>query len=385
MRMANMGRLRLSLPPAGKSGGHGEEFFPSGTKSRWHFRQAVRLEFGASKAARACSNAWGWLLLLCLLPAISFSASAAEARVWPAPPDEPRIAFVRNLTGPADFGVKRSRAGKVMDWLTGAHADGQWFVKPFGLALDEQGGFCLTDTGANVVCYYDPARKAWHRWEKAGAVRFASPVAVAKQGRRFYVADSVLACVVVFDDSGRLLFQISSGLQRPAGVAICKDKLFVVDAQAQAVRVFDLQGQPLGQFGRRGNGAGEFNFPSHISADSAGELLVTDSMNSRIEVFDCEGHFLRQLGSRGDGPGYFNRPKGAAVDSFGHLYVLDALFDNFQIFDARGRLLMALGQTGQEPGEFWLPNAIAISRDNEIYIADSYNHRVQVFRFIGQP
>jgi sugar lactone lactonase YvrE len=345
--------------------------------------KAVRWSPGVGKRL-----GWAVALLLAALAGPQPGAAAstpAPQRVWPAPPDEPRIAYVRSLTSPADFGVQRSTLGRFKDWLVGSKADGQFFVKPFGLALDAQGDFCLSDTGANAVCYFDAARKKWHRWDTVGKTRFASPVAVAKQDHTLYVADSALGCIIAFTDEGKPLFQITAGLKRPSGLAISGQKLYVTDSQAQAVLMFDLEGHALGQFGGRGSGAGEFNFPSHISADASGSLLVTDSMNSRIQIFDASGKFLRQLGSRGDGPGYFTRPKGAAVDSYGHLYVLDALFDNFQIFDPQGRLLMALGQTGKEPGEFWLPNAIAISRDNQIYVADSYNHRVQVFRFIGQP
>jgi DNA-binding beta-propeller fold protein YncE len=325
-------------------------------------------------------------LLLLLLPSAAAGASAdSKPLVWPPPPDAPRIAFVRALGSPADLGVKRSALGKLANLFVGNPSENEPFIKPFGIALDEQGGLCFTDTGANTVCFFDRARKLWRRWDQIGKLRFSLPVAVAKSGRSIFVADSGLASVIAFDDGGKLLFQITNGLQRPAGVAIASNRLFVVDSQAQGIFIYDLQGRPVGQFGRRGAGDGGFNFPTHISADAAGNLLVTDSMNSRIQVFDSQGKFLRQFGSIGDTPGHFSRPKGVAADSFGHLYILDANFDNVQVFDPAGRLLMDLGQAGQQPGEFWLPNGIAIGRDNEIYITDSYNRRIQVFKFISQP
>jgi DNA-binding beta-propeller fold protein YncE len=312
-------------------------------------------------------------------------APAAPSLVWPEPPDVPRIGYVRSLETPADLGVKRSALGKFAHWLTGGGHQSERFVKPFGIALDEKANLCFTDTGANAVCYFDQARKLWRRWEQVGKVRFVSPVAVAKQGRALYVADSALGSVVVFDEEGKWLREINAGLRRPSGVAIASNRLFVVDSQLQGVLVFSLQGQPEGQWGRRGAGQGEFNFPTHISAGPGGQLFVTDTLNSRIQVFDLQGRFLRQIGGLGDTPGHFARPKGAAADSFGHIYVLDAQFDNVQLFNPEGRLLMALGQAGNQPGEFWLPNGIAISPDNDIYITDSYNQRIQVFKFIGPP
>jgi DNA-binding beta-propeller fold protein YncE len=324
-------------------------------------------------------------LSACLWPSRATAAGEPKRLVWPAPPDAPRVAYERSLSGPGDFGVKRSTFAKVADWLVGTHADGEQFLKPFGIALDEQDNLCFTDTGANAVCCFDRARKKWRRWTQVGDLRFSSPVAVAKHGRTLFVADSGLGSVVVFEEEGKRARQITNGLQRPTGVAVLKDRLFVVDAQAQAVLSFDLEGRPAGQFGRRGSGPGEFNFPTHITATPDGNLLVTDSLNNRVQVLDASGHSLRQVGSIGDTPGHFSRPKGAAFDTFGHLYVVDANFDNVQLFDREGRLLMDLGQAGNQPGEFWLPNGIAISRDNQIYVTDCYNHRIQVFKFIGQP
>jgi sugar lactone lactonase YvrE len=354
------------------------------TRIRFRFAQQLRLPEAATGAVAS-------LVLLCAL--VSPSVQAADkgqkgasnppTLVWPSPPDAPRIAYVQSLRGPADFGIKKSIFGRFSSWLTGSK-EGQ-LKKPFGISFDEKGNLCFTDTGANVVYWFDRPKKTLHHYEQVGDVVFASPVAVIKRGQTLYVADSGLGCVVMFDERGHLISEIKEGLVRPAGLALTGNHLFVVDAEAHAVVILDLQGHLVGRFGGRGSGLGEFNFPSHINADAAGDIFVTDSGNARIQVFDTEGHFRRLIGSLGDAPGHLSRPKGVATDGFGHLYVLDAIFDNLQLFDQEGRLLMVLGHAGDQPGEFWLPNGIAINASNEIFVADSYNRRIQVFKFIGQP
>jgi sugar lactone lactonase YvrE len=309
----------------------------------------------------------------------------ATALVWPALPDQPRISYVRSICRPADFGIKVSTLGRIGQWLTGSDKGDEVLVKPFGIALDENDNLCLTDTGTATVSYYDRVRKKSQRWSKIGNVRFVAPVAIAKHNGVFYVADSGLGQVLSFNENGKLQQQITNHLERPVGLAVCKEQLYVADSQRHAVVIFDLAGSYRSEFGQRGEEPGEFNFPTHLTADSAGNLYVTDSMNGRVQVFDAAGKFQRQIGSLGDGPGSFSRPKGLALDSLGHLYVVDALFDNFQIFDDSGRLLLNLGEMGPDPGQFWLPNGITISRTNEILVADSYNRRVQVFKYIGQP
>jgi DNA-binding beta-propeller fold protein YncE len=317
-------------------------------------------------------------------PVVSPPQGETGSPVWPLPPAEPRIAYVQSLRQPADAGIRRSGFGRFMHRLIGSSVD-ESLLKPFGIAVDEHDNLCLTDTGANAVMYFDRANKRWRRWEQLGKTRFLAPVAIAKRGGMFYVADSGLARVLAFKEDGQLRFAITERLARPTGLAIASERLWVTDSQRHCVIAFDLAGRYLREFGKRGTAAGEFNFPTHIAADAQGNLYVTDSMNSRVQVFDSDGRFQSEFGRAGDVPGCFSRPKGVAVDSFGHVYVLDANFDNFQIFDRQGTTLLAVGEAGDGPGQFWLPNGLAISRQNEIFVADSYNRRVQIFKYVGQP
>lgn len=326
--------------------------------------------------------------LLALNVAAILSASGGEKaapRAWPPPPAKACIVYERSISTPQDVGAKPSALSRVAKLLTGANQDLAALVRPFGLGLDEAGNLLVTDTGASAVCCLDFQNKKWLRWEKVGNVRFQSPVAVARRDQTIFVADTVLGKVIAFDLEGRPRFEITRNIERPSGLALSGSRLYIVDVQRHCVVMTDLEGHFVSEFGNRGNGTGQFNFPTHVAVDRAGQVSVTDSLNCRVQVFDSDGKFLRVIGSAGDTHGHFSRPKGIASDSAGHTYVVDALLDNIQIFDDQGRLLLDWGETGSAPGEFWLPNAIAISPRNEIYVADSYNRRIQVFRFIGQP
>ncbi|MEI8290396.1 MAG: 6-bladed beta-propeller [Verrucomicrobiota bacterium] len=303
---------------------------------------------------------------------------------WPPPPAEPYIVYVREYSCPRDIGARPAALVRFANWITGVGADEKKLARPFGLSLDDRGNLLVTDTGANAVCYLDFARKKWLRWTAAGKTPFQSPVAAAHHGATFFVADSALGKVMAFDESGQVRFEITNGLARPSGLAVLGDRLLIADAQLHQIVICGMQGQLISKFGRRGNGPGEFNFPTHINADARGQIYVTDSLNHRIQIFDASGKFLREFGRAGDGPGRFSRPKGAAADSAGHVYVVDALFDNVQIFDEQGRLLLDWGGTGSAAGQFSLPNAIAINSRNEIFVADTYNHRIQMFRYTGK-
>ena len=321
----------------------------------------------------------------CASPSEQAVRAPSQPLVWPPSPNDPRIAFVGFLRGPKDIGARPSTLRSMANWITGDTGEDLNLRKPFAVALDETNGLCIADTEANLVCYADLSHKTWRRYDGVGKVKFASPVAVARRNGIFYVADSSLGRVFAFDENGRGVFEIGTPLQRPVGLVIAGDALYVVDAQAHAVFAFGLEGKLRFQFGGRGTGPGQFNFPTCAAADAGGHLLVTDTMNCRVQVFDLRGNFISQFGSNGDTSGHFARPKGVAVDGAGDVYVVDAVFDNFQIFSLSGQLLLNVGESGDGAGEFGLPSGIAIGTDGRIYVADAFNHRVQIFRYLGAP
>ena len=71
------------------------------------------------------------------------------------------------------------------------------------------------------------------------------------------------------------------------------DNLYVVDGDNYRVVVLDARGRFVRQFGRQGNGPGEFQRPRHIAVLSSGEVVVTDTRNRTHQWFSSQGAFLR--------------------------------------------------------------------------------------------
>ena len=163
-----------------------------------------------------------------------------------------------------------------------------------------------------------------------------------------------------------------------------RQRAYVVDSKQHKVLVYNPEtGEQIGQFGKRGDQPGEFNFPTNLALDHQGRIYVTDTMNCRVQIFSPEYTLVETLGKQGMERGNFLKPKGIALDSLQNIYVVDSDFDNLQIFDQKNRLLMFLGSGGQMPGTFWLPAGIHIDRNNTIYIADQNNQRIQIFQLLN--
>jgi len=312
----------------------------------------------------------------------------APVRLWPAPPETPRIAYVGSVSRASDLGIERGFFASLIDYLAG-RADTP-LVNPHGLTVDAEERLYVVDSFRRRVHVFD-RRAGSYRLFPETSTELVSPIGIAIDERRgrIYVTDSAQAVIRIYDrDSLAPAGEIRGGdLGRPTGIAInpSADELLVADTtRAGIVRYRLADHRVAGVVGREGSADGEFHSPTHVAVAPDGRLLVTDALNFRVQTFAATGSFVNNFGAAGDSPGYFSRPKGVAVDSEGHVYVVDALFDNIQVFDREGRLLLAFGETGAEAGEFWLPAGIWIDAHDRIYVADSYNRRVQIFQYLKE-
>ena len=237
-----------------------------------------------------------------------------------------------------------------------------------------------------MVHLFDFSEKKYRQIFKISGERLRNPIGIAVDSENnIYVSDSELKRVFQFNSGGLFLKAWETPFTRPTGVAFDKQRnvLYVVDTAEHHVIAFNLRGEKLFEFGKRGVGEGEFNYPTQIAVSPVnGDIFVADVMNFRIEQFTSDGKFIRQIGSAGSRIGSFSKIKGISVDSRGIIYAVDGLYDTVEMFNQQGELLMNFGRAGNHEGEFWLPGGIAVSQDM-IYVADSYNKRVQVFQLIN--
>ncbi|MFQ5876449.1 MAG: 6-bladed beta-propeller [Acidobacteriota bacterium] len=349
---------------------------------------------GRRALLRAGVPACGWATML-LLAGLACQHKAPRDElalprlVWPPPPAPPRIEHIGSFREPSDLGIRRNWLSRLFTALAGTRRPTA-MVRPYGIAVTPEGRIAVADPGARCVHLYDPGRPRYRRVRSAANQRLVSPVGVAIDPRgRIYVADSFRRAIFRYGPKGEWLDTLGEeeGLVRPTGLAFepVRGILYVVDTGGHRVLGFDAEGNRVLEFGRRGSGPGEFNYPAAIAVGPSGDLYVTDSMNFRVQVLDPGGRFLGSFGGPGDGPGDFDKAKGIALDADGHIYVVEGLHDVIHVYDGGGRLLTVLGGTGSGRGRFWLPTAITIDGAGRILISDSANRRVQILRYLGEP
>ncbi len=322
-------------------------------------------------------------------------APEGKGLLWPQAPEVPRYLYAGTLTGEGNFvganGKSEGRGSSFLRWLVGlAGEDAKPVVlqRPSSGVVDGAGRIYVSDTSRQGVFVFDALAGELNVWEFAESQRrFVAPSGVARTpDGTLFVADAELGVVARLDPKGTPLASVGRGvLKRPTGVAVDTKaaRVFVADTYAHDIKVFDGAGNLLANFGRRGEGPGEFNYPTHL-AYAAGELYVTDTMNNRVQVLDAAtGAPRRVIGTRGLYVGNLVRPKGVAVDSEGNVYVIESYFDHLLVFDRTGRFLMGFGGVGQGSGKFYLPAGVWVDDKNRVFVADMFNGRVMVFQFLG--
>lgn len=220
---------------------------------------------------------------------------------------------------------------------------------PFDLDFDSDGNAYVTNPGVHDVAKFDARGEFVRRWGGPGRAngRFGrdgsadGPTGIAVGNRdRVYVNDFVNLRVQEFTSAGNFLQKWHSFNPFYAATD-AEGNLYVSEYYAARVVKFSpsgrfiltfgwgvRNGKPKPQvcpariasqcgFGIAGTGEGQFELPSGIDTDSAGNVYVADDIGGGTKKFSSNGRYLTTLPQGGSD---------VAVDSANHAYVLHCCY-----------------------------------------------------------
>lgn len=306
---------------------------------------------------------------------------------WPPPPGEPKIEYLNYYFSDAD--LQRGVDRRLEEAILGKSKPVRLIDRPYSVASDGRGRLFVVDfTGSQVHVL---ALKE-HKYRVLARLEGTPQKVTVDSAGEIWVLDGLRARVHHFDADEKTLRSIElTGVGRPASIAVdrLRGRLYVCDALQHVIHLYDLAGTRQGSFGRRGNGPGEFNFPSDLDLDADGNLYVLDAMNARVQILTAEGIFVRAFGERGSASGSFSIPKGIAVSPAGLVYVTDATSNKVVVFSAAGDYLLTFGGRGifdgkaVHPGGLYFPAGIDVDANETIWIADLLNGIIHEFQYLS--
>src|SRR5713226_4076374 len=192
---------------------------------------------------------------------------------------------------------------------------------------------------------------------------------------------SNIAPIQKFEASGKLVTSFGGGMINwPHGLFADRDgNVWVTDGRGgngkgHTVIKFSSDGKllmTLGKPGVAGDGPDTFNGPSDVLVAPNGDIFVADGhggeTNARVVKLTKDGKLIKTWGRKGEGAGEFNVPHGLAMDSAGRLFVADRANSRIQIFDQDGKFL-------EEWRQFGRPSGVFIDKNDVLYVADSQSN-----------
>ncbi len=140
---------------------------------------------------------------------------------------------------------------------------------------------------------------------------------------RLYIGDSTNRRVIILDTGGRVLKILDEKFTRAhnfKGLSVRAGELVFLDSGLAKVHRLTLDGRVHKIFGRLSSLLGGFSLPVTLSVDwDRRRIVVVDTNRMMVVVFDMNGNPLFEFG----GPRVFRWPRAVAVSREGNIYVAD--------------------------------------------------------------
>lgn len=297
-----------------------------------------------------------------------------------------------------------------------------WPRLPAGVEMGEAAGVAV-DANGHVFVFHRPGRgfdpaatellkdpavleidgatgRLLNSW---GANTFLVPHGITiDAANNVFLTDVGLQQVLKYSHDGKRIFAVgeprvgkwdATHFNQPTDIAIRADGSFYVsDGYVNSrVALFDRNGKWLQEWGKKGDGAGEFSNPHGLSFVPGGtDVIVADRQNSRLQLFDRTGTFKRQWVGEADAQ-TTGRVFSVAADANGALWIgirredYDPPHTGVVKLDRNWTIVTAIGFGKAGDPVFNAVHDLAVGRDGSIYVAETRTRRVVKLRPVAVP
>lgn len=207
--------------------------------------------------------------------------------------------------------------------------------------------------------------------------QFYNPMGLCVSGPRIFVCDSDNKRIQIFHGGFYHFKSIHTMPNRPTEICnlgrnqvlvlvmdpkLIEDKFMVLDRDGNLLKIIRYDN-------------GRINV-GRICTNSLGQIIISDWAEALIYTLDADGNILHNFGSRGKGSGQIEWPKGIAADQWNNIYVADKLNNRITIFNPKGIPLRQI--QFQEPHSICLLHSIKY-RYLHIICSSSVDNTIRIF------
>ena len=264
--------------------------------------------------------------------------------------------------------------------------------QPSDISIAPNGDIYLVDGVNNriIVVSGDGRWKFDFGAEGDGNGQFKYPLGIdISETGKVFIADSGNHRIQVFDSKGSFLYMFSvrtspgEKTPDPADIVVSrlKNRLYISDNENHKIKVYKQNGDFEFEWGKFGEGYGEFRYPGIMTSNEFNEILVVDVLNTRIQKFDPFGKFITGIGSWGVLPGSLFRPKGIAIDKKNRLFISDSYMGVIQAFTDMGRFLGVVCDKNKKR-VFKSPVGIVIDKNDRLLIVEMRDNKITALKIL---
>ena len=237
------------------------------------------------------------------------------------------IAFddITELTYLADWGNSRIQIMSLRGEFLAQFRNDK-LVNPWGIDVTNEYIF-ITDIGIHAVLQYSKKdfkliNRVGARGSKEGELNDPHGLCIDTNGDVF-IADTHNNRISIF--SKLLKFETCIGignLYYPIDVKLISDRVVVLDWSPNSVHFFSREGSFLSSCIPPQHSDSSLNAPYFFCLDRAGNIIISDRYSHDIKIFNELGQHLYTIGQKGDGRGEFIYPSGICLSKLGTISVV---------------------------------------------------------------
>lgn len=255
-------------------------------------------------------------------------------------------------------------------------------VWPTGVAVTIDNEFVIVDRDNKKVKIYGNDGKLKQEIHGHAEHRLETPfdVTVLKSGD-IAVTDHEAENAKLFTTTGEHILTITNGIKYPRGITTnSKGEIIIVDCQLRQLTVHDPKTGEITKIieGKNTQGSKVLVDPYYVTVTPQDNIIVTDTASPNIKVFNLDGKYLANYGHYGMGNNEVLQPYGVCCDHYGYIFVADNQNHRIHLLLPNGKLSTFLITKGES---LWHPMGLAMTENGHLVLTEALG-KVKIYKYI---